>query len=99
MTAGAAVVREPTVLDSLSVRAAPGVDLERGIAGLGRVDADGRHVWLSITALRARAIGDVPSATAGEWAARFEAMVEYATAKGWTSADGSELRAHLTTAE
>lgn len=51
---------------------------------------DGTHAWISPDALRAAAAGRVGA----DWARSFEAMVGYATSKGWVNVDG-HLRAHL----
>jgi hypothetical protein len=56
-------------------------------AGLGRVDGD--HAWLNASALRAAGDGSA------EWAARFDGMLAYAAIKGWASADGAAVRAHV----
>ena len=59
-------------------------------AGLGRVADDA--AWLDVAALRAAA---EPRATAPDWAASWDGMVDQARAKGWTGDDGASLRAHL----
>ncbi len=56
-------------------------------AGLGTVDGD--HAWLDVSALRAAGDGSP------EWAAGFDAMLAYAASKGWASADGSRVQAHI----
>lgn len=56
-------------------------------SGLGVVDGD--HAWLETAALRAA--GDASP----EWTARFDAMLAYAASKGWSSEDGSRVRAHI----
>jgi hypothetical protein len=56
-------------------------------AGLGTVDDD--HAWLDVAALRAAGNGSP------EWLAGFDGMLEYAAGKGWTSTDGSTVRAHI----
>jgi hypothetical protein len=56
-------------------------------AGLGTVDGD--HAWLDAGALRAA--GDGTEA----WVAGFDGMLAYAAGKGWTSDDGTRLRAHI----
>ncbi len=58
-----------------------------GAAGLGTVDGD--HAWLDVAALRAAGDGSP------EWLSGFDGMLEYAAGKGWTSADGSAVRAHI----
>jgi hypothetical protein len=56
-------------------------------AGLG--DVDGDHAWLETAALRAAGDGSA------EWTAGFDAMLAYAASKGWSSEDGSRVRAHI----
>ena len=56
-------------------------------AGLGTVDGD--YAWLDAAALQAA--GD----SSAEWTARFDGMLAYAAGKGWTSADGARVRAHI----
>ncbi len=55
--------------------------------GLGSVDGD--HAWLSTAALRAAGDGSVT------WTTGFDGMLAYAASKGWTSADGTRVRAHI----
>jgi hypothetical protein len=52
-------------------------------AGLGTVDGD--HAWLDAGALRAAGDGSA------DWASGFDAMLS----KGWASADGTRVRAHI----
>jgi hypothetical protein len=56
-------------------------------AGLGTVD--GEHAWLEASALRAAGDGSP------EWVAGFDGMLAYAATKGWASADGSRVQAHI----
>jgi hypothetical protein len=56
-------------------------------AGLGELSGD--HVWLSVAGLRAAADG-TPDGAAG-----FDGMIAYAASKGWISADGSRVQAHV----
>jgi len=56
-------------------------------AGLGTVDGD--HAWLDAGALRAANDGSEA------WAAGFDGMLAYAASKGWASADGARVRAHI----
>jgi hypothetical protein len=63
--------------------------LER--SGLGRLqDADTAH--LDAAALRAAA---EPRATAADWSARWDAMVEQARSEDRLSADGASIRVHV----
>ena len=56
-------------------------------AGLGTVRDD--HAWLSTAALRAAGDGSA------DWTRRFEAMLAFAAGRGWVSADGAEVQAHI----
>lgn len=55
------------------------------------VGDDSEHVWLDVA--ECRSIGR--AARGGAWGTEYDAMVEYATTKGWTDATGSRLRAHV----
>ena len=59
---------------------------------LCRFDDDGDHVWLDIAAARAAGAAAIHREA---WTADFDAMVAYATSKGWTDAAGTHLRAHV----
>lgn len=61
-------------------------------AELGVLGDDGSHAFLDLSALRARALGAARSA---DWDGRWRAMVDYATSKGWVTADGAFVRAHV----
>jgi hypothetical protein len=63
-------------------------------AGLGRL-ADADTGFLDIAALKAAA---GPQASAADWAARFDDMVEFARGKGWIGDDGASLQAHVDSA-
>ena len=66
--------------------------LER--SGLGRFqDAD--TAVLDAAALRAAA---EPRATAGDWSARWDAMIASARSKGWVSDDGATIQVHVESA-
>jgi hypothetical protein len=56
-------------------------------AGLGELSGD--HVWLSVARLRAAADASP------EGAAGFDGMIAYAAGKGWMSADGTQVQAHV----
>jgi hypothetical protein len=73
----------------LSDDASPGC-LAEALADLGAVGSDG-HALLRVDALRR--IGGERAADP-QWRAGFDAMVDYARAKGWLEA-GPSLRAHL----
>ncbi|SDG61307.1 hypothetical protein [Klenkia brasiliensis] len=83
-----AVVTDVGDLRRLEVLAPAGLadaDLAHRLGDLGRLDGD--HVWLPVERLRQAGPAD------GDWAAGFEAMIGYATSKGWVS-DGA-VRAHV----
>ena len=84
------LIREAYDLKSLSVRASAATPLE-SVTPLGSPDPDGEHCWLNVEALRAAAD---PGGEAG-WRTGFEAMISYARSKGWASADGTAVRAHV----
>ena len=90
-----AEVRDPDNCQALDVRASagdrPGVDAALRAAGLGGWDG-GAEADLSLVGLRAAAAG---GPIGPDWAQRWDAMVRYAAAKGWLSADGAHLRAHI----
>ena len=67
-------------------------DVARALGDLGRPDAEGAFVWITISALRRAA------AQAGDaaWAAQFDGMIDYATSKGWVDAASASVRVHLT---
>ncbi|WP_432488258.1 hypothetical protein [Kineococcus sp. SYSU DK018] len=87
-------VHDTDDLGRLSARAAAAapadaVDGALRDAGAGHLDAAGRHAWLRLTWLRAQG-PDEP-----RWLEGFAAMIAHATAQGWTSEDGTLVRAHL----
>ena len=53
---------------------------------------DDDHVWLHISRARAAGVEAAADPTFGE---QFDAMIEYASGKGWLDADGSHVRAHV----
>lgn len=70
----------------------PGPLADMAPGPLCRFDDDGEHVWLDIAA--ARDVGSTRSDDAG-WVVRFDAMIAYATSKGWTDDTGTHVRAHV----
>lgn len=60
-------------------------------SGMARLDKDGSHAWVFVSALRRAADGRVGT----EWPEAFEAMLGYAASKGWLSPSGEEIRAHV----
>jgi hypothetical protein len=59
-------------------------------AGIGSVLPDGEHVMVEVSAIR-RLAGAVPAG----WEDDLAGMLAYAEKKGWTSEDGSAVRAHV----
>jgi hypothetical protein len=59
-------------------------------AGVGRIDESGA-AFVEVVAVRSLAEGRVGSG----WLRDFNAMLEFATSKGWMSADGAEIEAHV----
>ncbi len=87
--AGGVVLDDAADCKRLSVVAADraGVGDHLAAAGAGApLDAD--HVELDVAFLRAGAAGQAPPGD-------FDAMIAYAESKGWLSADGDRVRAHL----
>lgn len=70
----------------------PGALADMMTGSLCRFDDDGEHVWLDIAV--ARAAGTEASDDAG-WPAKYDAMIAYATSKGWTDGAGTHVRAHV----
>jgi hypothetical protein len=65
-------------------------ELERALAPLARL-ASSTHAWVSIDRLRVASGRGEDHA----WCQAFDAVVEYATSKGWVDETGSAIRAHL----
>jgi hypothetical protein len=57
--------------------------------GIGRLDPDGRHLWVEPRVIEAAA-----AEPSDAWAEGFTAMCGYAAAHGWTDVEG-RIRAHL----
>lgn len=70
----------------------PGPLAEMMPGPLCRFDEDGQHVWLDVAG--ARVAGSAATSDAG-WPAEYDAMITYATSKGWTDAAGTHVRAHV----
>ena len=86
---------EPEDVKAFSVRCAPDLtdeELATSVdrAGLGDV-LDSGHVMVSVAAVRRMADGRVGPG----WDDDLAGMLAYAASKGWTSADGSQVRAHV----
>ncbi len=82
-----------TVAGGVGGGVAASSSLARVIArsGMARLDEDGSHAWVLVSALRRAANGRVGT----EWPEAFEAMLGYAASKGWLSPSGEEIRAHV----
>jgi hypothetical protein len=95
VTAAGVCVGEPDDCTSLDVRAAPdqrsSLDEALRHAGLGRWDG-GAEADLQLAELRRRAVAAGISAG---WARRWDEMIGYARHRGWLSADGATVRAHV----
>jgi len=92
-TQGRAEVREADDVEHFSVRTTGAADhesLSRSLGQLGRIDDTG-HAWIDIQALR-DATGRSDDA---EWSSGFDAMIAYATSKGWVDQAGAAVRAHV----
>jgi hypothetical protein len=80
---------------SLDVRTAPdlrpSLDAALRQARLGQWDG-GAEVDLQVVELRRRAVAEGVSAG---WARRWDDMIGYAGRRGWLSADGTTVRAHV----
>ncbi len=60
-------------------------------AGVGEMHGT-EHAYLDLEALHALARA---ASTADGWAEKWQAMVDYARAKGWIGADGRSVRVHV----
>ncbi|GAA4559118.1 hypothetical protein [Pseudonocardia xishanensis] len=71
----------------------PPEDLAASVARheLGEVLPGGEHLMIPLETVRRLAEGRVGP----DWPADFEKMIAYAASKGWTSADGTAVRAHV----
>jgi flavin reductase (DIM6/NTAB) family NADH-FMN oxidoreductase RutF len=66
--------------------------LDAALGDLGHIDPAGEHAWLTLGGLRALA-GELAASAA--WSDDFEGMVRYAGSRGWLSAEGDAVRAHI----
>lgn len=55
-----------------------------------QVVTDQRHAWLDVAQLRLLA-----GTRSDEWHRRFGEMIAFAASRGWMSADGTRVRAHI----
>lgn len=86
---GRVTAHETDVLTSLDVLAPDRNRLPEAFAGIGTVDRD--HVWVDIAWLK-----QTCSNPSEQWQTGFDAMIGYATSKGWTHQDRL-VRAHIST--
>jgi len=95
VTAAGVRVGDPDDCTSLDVRTAPDLrsSLDEALrhAGLGRWDG-GAEADLQLAELRRRAVA---AGIAADWARRWDDMIDYAGHRGWLSADGATVRAHV----
>jgi hypothetical protein len=92
LSAAKVSLRDPAEFTRFSVVVEGDGDLARVVrqSGLGRLRADGEHVVVDPTALRALA----GPAADDAWDEGFAGMCAYAAGKGWVEADGGVL-AHI----
>lgn len=89
--AGRATLEQPEDCKKFHVEAPEG-DLAQIAAVLGTpADAPADHVWVPVDWVRAQAQGRVPD----NWSSEFDGMLGYASSKGWLSADGRSIQAHV----
>jgi hypothetical protein len=91
---GAVTVEEPDDCTSLAVRAPniPEDVVDKEIAGAGLGRSRGGHAELDVERLRAMASS---AATRPDWHDGFDEMLAYAARRGWLSADGRRVVAHV----
>ncbi|MGI5129935.1 hypothetical protein ACQEVB_24255 [Pseudonocardia sp. CA-107938] len=90
------LLAEPDVFTAFHATIDPRMDRAQIVAVLdrhdvGTVSEDGTHLWVRVDAVRKLAAGHVDPG----WDAGLAAMLTDAARKGWTSADGREVRAHV----
>jgi hypothetical protein len=89
-TPPAVTLEDPSDCGRFHVGVAGGGDRNEVAAALGGPSIDD-DVWVPVERVRSLAAGHVD----GEWDGAFSAMLEYADTKGWVSADGTAIRAHI----
>jgi hypothetical protein len=87
-------LQDPRAFDRFSARVPSGVEhaeIDRLLQAhdTGRIDGD--EVLVNVAWLKSQAPDD------SSWTAGFEAMLAYADSKGWVSAGGTAIRAHIDT--
>lgn len=88
---GTVEVNEASDCKRLSAEVRGDGSLSAALGTLGSPDPDGKHMWISIEGLRKAA---APANDAG-WPLQFDAMIQYAEAKGWIDA-AARVRVHWT---
>jgi hypothetical protein len=90
---GAITVREADDCRKLHVAVAPQCDIDATLRAtrVGRLGLDDK-VLLDVEQLHVRAAA---AATRPGWESDWAAMISYASAKGWVTADGRSLIAHI----
>jgi hypothetical protein len=86
---------EPADFKSFKLVVRGGADdraLDEALADLGHVQPGTGHAWLRVDPLRGLA-GELSADPS--WIEGFAAMIAYAGSKGWLSATGDEIRAHV----
>ena len=69
----------------------PGRPQAAQLAAWCRLDDDAEHLWLDIDACR-----ELGRAAGGDgWVEQYDAMMAYATSKGWTNDAATHVRAHI----
>ncbi|GAA3523033.1 hypothetical protein GCM10022222_01210 [Amycolatopsis ultiminotia] len=85
---------EPLDFTSFSVQApweTDPADVGRALVANGWGEVEGDHAWILSDAVRAAASDEVDPG----WAEKYEAMLRYATARGWWRERDRAIRAHL----
>ena len=67
------------------------VPLDAALRAAGAGYADGAEAMIDVSWLR----GQAHTRVGADWPADFAAMLQYAAAKGWLSADRGHVRAHI----
>jgi hypothetical protein len=90
---GKITVREADDCRKLHVAAAPQCDIDATLCatGVGRLGLDDK-VLLDVEQLHVHAAA---AATRPGWESDWDAMISYASAKGWVTSDGRSLIAHI----
>ncbi|WP_354699683.1 hypothetical protein DSM112329_05404 [Paraconexibacter sp. AEG42_29] len=71
----------------------PEIDAALRAARAGALGPDQQHVLVDVAALRRLAVE--AGASSPQWNAGLDAMLSYAAGRGWLSADGAAIQAHV----